>query len=146
MDIDARDWHWNVAARAGWPVGVTLLLMVGLLSALLALTLKKTPSSPKPVMRRLLPFLTFMLLALVLTSALIMWKEHYDRVAGRTALISSMLSEIEERPGTAGQRHDHDRPLHHCRFPCEGGAENPKCGPYPNRLPGYVQNAAPEQS
>jgi len=89
MDIDARDWHWNVAARAGWPVGVTLLLMVGLLSALLALTLKKTPSSPKPVMRRLLPFLTFMLLALVLTSALIMWKEHYDRVAGRTALISS---------------------------------------------------------
>ena len=87
MDIDARDWHWNVAARAGWSVGMTLMMMVGLLSALFAAG--KVPSSPKPVMRRLLPFLTIMLLVLVVASALIMWREHYDRVIGRTSLIST---------------------------------------------------------
>ncbi len=87
MDIDARDWKWNAAARAGWSVGITLLMMIGLLTALF--TAGRVPSTPKPVMRRLLPFLTVMLLVLVLASAFILWREHYDRVIGGTALIGT---------------------------------------------------------
>lgn len=87
MDIDARDWRWNVAARAGWSVGITLMMMIGLLTALF--TAGKVPSTPKPVMRRLLPFLTVMLLVLVLASAFILWRGHYDRLIGRTATVST---------------------------------------------------------
>ncbi|NCC60718.1 MAG: PAS domain S-box protein [Verrucomicrobiae bacterium] len=87
MDIDARDWRWNVAARAGWSVGMILLMMIGLLTALFAAG--KVPSTPKPVMRRLLPFLTVMLLVLVLASAFILWRGHYDRLIGRTATVST---------------------------------------------------------
>jgi len=96
MDIDARDWKWKVAARAAWPVGVTLLLMIGLLTALFAAG--RASASPKPVMRRLLPFLTVMFLALVASSALLLWRQHYNRVIGRTALISG---EVEQGVKTA---------------------------------------------
>ncbi len=87
VDIDARDWRWNVAARAGWSVGITLVMMIGLLTALF--TAGRVPSSPKPVMRRLLPFSTLMIIALVAISAFILWREHYDRVIGRTSLIGT---------------------------------------------------------
>lgn len=87
MDIDARDWRWNVAARSGWSVGITLMMMIGLLTALF--TAGRVPSAPKPVMRRLLPFLTVMLLVLIAASAYILWREHYDRVIGRTSLIGT---------------------------------------------------------
>lgn len=35
VDIDARDWAWNVASRAAFPNGVLLILSLGLLAAIL---------------------------------------------------------------------------------------------------------------
>jgi len=90
MDIDARDWKWHVAARAALPAGVTLLMMIGLLTALFAT--EQVSASPKPVMRRLLPFLAVMLLALVVSSALLLWRQHYNRVIGSTALVSGAVA------------------------------------------------------
>ena len=91
MDVAARDWRWHVAARAAWPVGMTLMMMIGLLTALF--TAEQVSVSPKPVMRRLLPFLAVMLLALVLGSALLLWRQHYNRVIGRTALVSGTVAQ-----------------------------------------------------
>jgi len=36
MDIDNRDWRWNVAGRAALPVGLALLLVIGLVTVLSA--------------------------------------------------------------------------------------------------------------
>ncbi len=96
MDVDARDWNWKVAARVAWPVGVMLLMMIGLLTALSAAG--RVSASPKPVMRRLLPFLTVMFLTLVAGSALLLWRQHYNRVIARTALVSG---EVERSMKTA---------------------------------------------
>lgn len=90
MDIDARDWKWDVAARVIWPLGMALLLLIGLLTVLFAA--KRGSASPKPVMRRLLPFLTVMLLTLVAGSTLLLWRQHYNRLIGRTALIGSEVA------------------------------------------------------
>ena len=90
MDIAARDWKWRVAARAAWPAGVTLLMIIGLLTALFAA--KQGSAKPNPVMRRLLPFLAVMLLALVVGSALLLWRQHYNRVIERTALVTDTVA------------------------------------------------------
>ncbi|MBM9537811.1 response regulator [Desulfobulbus alkaliphilus] len=62
MDIDARDWKRNVAGQVALPVGLVLLMMIGLVAALFATS--RASSSPKPVLRRLLPGLTAILLLL----------------------------------------------------------------------------------
>ncbi|MEA4863292.1 MAG: PAS domain S-box protein [Victivallaceae bacterium] len=91
IDIDARDWKWRVAARAALPAGMILLMMIGLLTALFAT--RQVSASPKPVMRRLLPFLAIMLLALIAGSALLLWRQHYNRVLESTAFVSGTVAE-----------------------------------------------------
>jgi PAS domain S-box-containing protein len=87
MDIDARDSKWSVAARAALPVGLTLVLMIGLLTALFAAG--RVSASPKPVVRRLLPFLSILFLALFSGAVGLLWHQHHARLVGRTALVSS---------------------------------------------------------
>lgn len=91
MDINAHDWKWRVAARASWPVGIILLMMTGLFTTILAS--RQVSASPKPVMRRLLPFLAVMLLALIAGSAFLLWRQHYNRVIERTAFVRSAVAQ-----------------------------------------------------
>jgi PAS domain S-box-containing protein len=63
MDIDARDWKRDVAERAALPVGLVLLIMIGLASALFSTG--RAPEAPKPVLRRLLPGLSALLFLLI---------------------------------------------------------------------------------
>jgi PAS domain S-box-containing protein len=75
MDVDARDWSWAVASHAALPVGMILLLLIGVAAILVADRSDKNTSadaSPKPVMRRLLlPLATLCLLLLLFTWALL---------------------------------------------------------------------------
>ncbi len=91
MDFDARHWQWNVATRAALPVGLVLLLMIGLLTVLFATG--RISASPKPVTRRLLPFLAVMLLALVAGAVVLLWHQYDERLSGRTALVSGGVAQ-----------------------------------------------------
>jgi PAS domain S-box-containing protein len=63
MDIAAHDWGWDVAAKAALPLGFMLVIIIGLISTLFAL--RRVPDSPKPILRRMFPVLTILLLVLV---------------------------------------------------------------------------------
>jgi diguanylate cyclase (GGDEF)-like protein/PAS domain S-box-containing protein len=61
MDIDARSWKWNVAARSALPVGIILMLLIGVLTIFAATrtvyhdgSAEGIDISPKPGLRRLL--------------------------------------------------------------------------------------------
>jgi PAS domain-containing protein len=63
VDVDARDWTWSVAAQTALPTGLLLILLIGLAAVLFASG--RASSSPKPVMRRLLPTMTVLLILLI---------------------------------------------------------------------------------
>ncbi len=63
MDIAANDWGWDVAAKVALPLGLMLVLIIGVFSALFAM--RRVPDSPKPILRRMFPVLTVLLLVLV---------------------------------------------------------------------------------
>jgi hypothetical protein len=79
MDVDARDWNWSVASRAALPVGMILLLLIGV-SAVLASARADTNRSPDasltPVMRRLLPPLATLCLLLLLFTWAILYHQY----------------------------------------------------------------------
>jgi len=91
MDIDARDWKWSVVSRSALPVGLSLVLMIGLQTALFAAG--RVSASPKPVLRRMLPFLSVMILALFVGAGLLLRQQHHARLVGRTALESSAVAQ-----------------------------------------------------
>jgi diguanylate cyclase (GGDEF)-like protein/PAS domain S-box-containing protein len=91
MDIDARDWQMNVAAQAALPVGLVLLLMIGLLTVLFAGV--RVSASPKPVLRRLLPFLAIMLLTLIISTVALMWQQHSERISENTVTMSDEVTQ-----------------------------------------------------
>jgi len=60
MDIDARAWKSDVAARAALPVGLMLVLLIGV--AAVFFSARRVDASPKPVLRRLLPSLAVLVI------------------------------------------------------------------------------------
>jgi PAS domain S-box-containing protein len=93
MDIDARDWRWNVAARTALPVGLMALLLIGV-TTVVAVTRSRTPSA-KPVLRRLLPPLTA-ILALLLIGGFLLLRWQYmtnmdERIASSKENIDNMF-------------------------------------------------------
>ena len=52
----------------------------------------RAQASPKPVLRRLLPALALMLLLLFALAGALLWKQHQDRLNGRTALMASEVN------------------------------------------------------
>jgi two-component system, sensor histidine kinase and response regulator len=83
MDIDARDWMWDVAARAALPVGLMLVLLIGVVAALAVS--RRADASPKPVLRRLLPSLAVMVILLVAGAGALLWQQHQQRLAKEIA-------------------------------------------------------------
>ena len=56
MDVDARTWSWEVAARAVLPVALLLVLLIGSVAVLVAA--RHVDASAEPLLRRLLLPLT----------------------------------------------------------------------------------------
>jgi len=83
MDTGARTWKWDVAARAALPVGSMLVLLIGVAAALAAV--RRVDASPKPVLRRLLPPLTAMVILLMAGAGALLWQQHRQRLAADIA-------------------------------------------------------------
>lgn len=63
MDVAAYDWERDVASKAALPLGVMLVLVIGVITALFAT--RRVHTSVKPVLRRVFPVLTILLLLVV---------------------------------------------------------------------------------
>ena len=63
IDIDARDWQWNVFAQAAPPAGLIAIMMLGLIA--IPFIIHQTNPTPKTVMRRLMPAMAVLLLILI---------------------------------------------------------------------------------
>ncbi len=89
VDIDAHDWKRDVAVRAALPVGLMFLLLIGIASAVASA--RRVDTSPKPVLRRMLPSLAAMVILLIVGAWVILWQQHQQQLAGE---IAANISEV----------------------------------------------------
>jgi PAS domain S-box-containing protein len=93
MDIDARAWKWDMATRAALPVGLMLVLFIGM--AVVLLSTLHVGASPKPVLRRLLPPLAAVVILVIVGGGALLWSEHRQQlaetIAGRASRVSNDL-------------------------------------------------------
>jgi hypothetical protein len=83
IDYEAAKWKWSVAAEIALPA----LLIFSLTMGLMALIVSKAPAkaTAKPILRRLLPALTFFLLALFLIMGLLLRWQYQEILQQKTA-------------------------------------------------------------
>ncbi|MDD3148118.1 MAG: PAS domain-containing protein, partial [Candidatus Riflebacteria bacterium] len=62
-DVSISTWHQDLAAKAALPIGLTLLLSIGILVILFSLP--DATEAPRPVLNRLMPAMSLMLIFLV---------------------------------------------------------------------------------
>jgi PAS domain S-box-containing protein len=83
MDIDARVWKLDVAAQAAPPVGLMLVLLIGVTAFFAAA--HRADTSPKPALRRLLPPLAVMLMLLMAGAGALLWRQQSQRLSEEIA-------------------------------------------------------------
>ncbi len=88
MDVDARAWTWDIAARAALPTGLMLVMLIG--AAAFMISVRRANVSPKPVLRRLLLPLTSLVLLLTGGVGVILWQQ--QRFIGNA---SSFVAEVK---------------------------------------------------
>jgi PAS domain S-box-containing protein len=74
MDIDARSWRWDVATQAALPAGLMLMLLIAISASFVAA--RRVTASPKPVLRRLLPWLAALVALLIAGTGALLWWQH----------------------------------------------------------------------
>ena len=90
MDLDASDWRLLLASEVALPVGLMLLLLIGMVSASVA-AYRVGSSPPKQVMRRLLPPLASMMILLLAGAfALLWWQQHQQLDRDSTTELSEI--------------------------------------------------------
>jgi PAS domain S-box-containing protein len=92
MDIDARNWNWDLASQAALPVGILFLLITSAIVVLLA-SFRSIDVSPKLVLRRLLPPLVVMVLLLAFGTGVFEWYQYQRQ---HSVMVTKQLSEISE--------------------------------------------------
>ena len=84
MDIDARTWKWEMAARAAVPVALLLVLLIGALAVLA--TARRVDASARPFLRRLLLPLTATVVLLTASVGTLLWQQQRQRLVEKTAV------------------------------------------------------------
>jgi PAS domain S-box-containing protein len=78
MDFDARQWKWEVAARATPPMVAMFALLIVIASAVVAFS--RARKVPRPVLWRLFPPVAAMALLLVIGAGGMMWQQQTQRL------------------------------------------------------------------
>jgi PAS domain S-box-containing protein len=89
MDVDARAWKWDVAARSAPSVGLVLVLLIG--AGVAVVSARRVDASPRPIMRRLLLPLTAVVVVVMLGAGALLWQQRQKQLAES---IADHLSEI----------------------------------------------------
>jgi len=93
VDFDAHAWKWDVAARSALPVGLMLVLLIGVVSAIAAK--RRVDASPKPVLRRLMLPLAAVLLMLVAGFGTLVMIQQKDRLnESHRRMLKDVLSDL----------------------------------------------------
>ncbi len=74
LDVDARTWAEDVAARAALPVGMMVLLIIGVASAIISN--RRVEASAKPVLQQLLLPLMIMIFSMTLGALGLLWHQN----------------------------------------------------------------------
>ncbi len=74
MDITASSWKRDVVAGTALPVGLMLMLIIGIMTAIVAA--RQMRSSPRPVLLRLLPPLAIILFLMFVGAGALLWQQH----------------------------------------------------------------------
>ena len=90
MDIDALAWKWNVAAKAALPVGLMVVLLIGATAVFVAT--RRMNTAPKPLLRRLFPPLTVMVILLLVLAGTLLHRQHQDQLTRKIASGTSDIS------------------------------------------------------
>ncbi|NTV29599.1 MAG: PAS domain S-box protein, partial [Candidatus Omnitrophica bacterium] len=77
IDVDARSWSWDVAARAALPVGMMLVILIGIFSFVSTI---RVEAAPKPVMRQLMLPLTAMVVVVAFGAGALLWQQYRQRM------------------------------------------------------------------
>jgi PAS domain S-box-containing protein len=98
VDIDARAWNWNVAARTAIPIGLIFLVLI--IAVAIFIATRQVDASPKPVMRRLLPPLASMVILMMAGAVALLWQQNQDGMREISADISrDFRNSIEQQAG-----------------------------------------------
>lgn len=95
MDIAASHWTWDVAAEASLPLGLMLVIMIGVVTAFLAT--RRDYAAPKPVLHRMFPVLSILLLVLVCGFGWVLIKMQQGRLNERSQMVEQeALGDLEQ--------------------------------------------------
>ncbi len=84
MDMDARDWHRQLIAEIAIPTGLILILVACLTAVIFSFGHPMVTT--KPVLKRLLPILTGVLILLFGIGAWLQWEVHHRSLDERTSI------------------------------------------------------------
>ena len=87
IDIEAGAWKWDVAARVAPPIGLALAALIALFAVFVFA--RRGNASAKPVLQRLLPPLSLMILLLFAGAGVLLWHQSRQAQAGAIAADTS---------------------------------------------------------
>lgn len=90
VDVMADNWKMAVTQKVAFPIGAMLILLIIIISALAGLL--RTKSSARPVLRRLLPSLTVLLVLLVAGGVALFFNQYQKAVKERQAMLNDTIA------------------------------------------------------
>ncbi|MHB9138803.1 MAG: cache domain-containing protein, partial [Victivallaceae bacterium] len=99
MDVNVSTWKLEIAAKVALPLGLMLVLLIMVSFALAA---SRADTSPKPVIRRLLPSMAVIVVLLMAGAGMLLWQQHQQNLAETTtADVADVAGDMQmalERP------------------------------------------------
>jgi len=89
LDIDASVWRLEMISRAAVPLGLIAVLLI--VAAATTLAARRVEASPRPVLTRLLPSLTVMVVLLTVGTGVLLWRQHQ---AGVDQIMATSIAEM----------------------------------------------------
>jgi PAS domain S-box-containing protein len=92
MNVDAGEWRREVLARAALPVALVLVVVIGLSAAVR--TSVRTGARPEPVLRRLMPGLTALLIVFYVAAGAFQWRQHERQIDQATMREAALIERL----------------------------------------------------
>jgi PAS domain S-box-containing protein len=89
LDVDASVWRLEMISRAAMPLGLIAVLLI--VAAATTLAARRVEATPRPVLTRLLPSLTVLVVLLTIGTGVLLWCQHQ---AGVDQVMATSIAEM----------------------------------------------------